>query len=146
EDALRHSEERTRSILAAANDAFVGMDERGVITDWNRSAEVIFGWTAAEVVGRPLADSIVPRGFRQAHRDGLERFLRTGEAPVVGRRIELTALHRDGREFPAELSIWHTAAGKKHSFSAFVQDITERKRTEQALGVARDQAMEASRL
>ena len=146
EDALRHSEERTRSILAAANDAFIGMDERGIITDWNRSAELVFGWPAAEAVGRRLADTIVPPGFRQAHADGLERFLRTGDAPVLGRRIELTALHRDGREFPAELSIWHTAEGRKHSFSAFVQDITERKRTEQALAVARDQAMEASRL
>jgi PAS domain S-box-containing protein len=146
EDALRHSEERTRSILAAANDAFIGMDERGVITDWNRSAELIFGWPAAEALGRTLADTIVPPGFRQAHRDGLARFLATGAAPVLGRRIELSALHRDGREFPAELSIWHTGAGKKHSFSAFVQDITERKRTEQALAVARDQAMEASRL
>ncbi|HTJ75802.1 MAG TPA: response regulator [Acidimicrobiales bacterium] len=146
EDALRHSEERTRSILAAANDAFIGMDERGVITDWNRSAELIFGWGAAEVVGRPLAETIVPPRFREAHRAGLERFLQTGDAPVIGRRVELTALHRDGREFPAELSIWHTATGKRHSFSAFLQDITERKRTEQALGVARDQAMEASRL
>jgi PAS domain S-box-containing protein len=146
EDALRHSEERTRSILAAANDAFIGMDGDGLITDWNRSAELIFGWPAAEAIGAPLAATIVPEGFRRAHEEGLERFVLTGEGPVLGKRIELSARHRDGREFPAELSIWHTAAGRKHSFSAFVQDITERKRTEQALAVARDQAMEASRM
>jgi PAS domain S-box-containing protein len=146
EDALRHSEERTRSILAAANDAFIGMDEEGVITDWNRSAELIFGWPRAEAIGRSLAETIVPAGFRGAHADGLRRFLETGEAPVLGRRIELSALHRDGHEFPAELSIWHIASGTRHLFNAFVQDISERKRTEQALAVARDQAMEASRM
>ena len=146
EDALRHSEERTRSILAAANDAFIGMDESGVITDWNRSAEVIFGWSQAEAVGRSLAETIVPPAFREAHTEGLKVFLEGGAGPVLGRRIELMALRRDGREFPAELSIWHIATGKKHLFNAFVQDISERKHTEQALAVARDQAMEASRM
>jgi PAS domain S-box-containing protein len=146
EDALRHSEERTRSILAAANDAFIGMDEQGLITDWNRTAEVTFGWSQAEAVGRSLAETIVPPGFREAHTEGLKRFLAGGEAPVLGRRIELMAMRRDGREFPAELSIWHIATGRKHLFNAFVQDISDRKRTEQALAVARDQAMEASRM
>jgi PAS domain S-box-containing protein len=146
EDALRHSEERTRSILAAANDAFIGMDENGLITDWNRNAEVTFGWSHEEAVGRSLAETIVPPAFREAHTEGLKRFLAGGDAPVLGRRIELVALRRDGREFPAELSIWHIATGKKHLFNAFVQDISERKRTEQALAVARDQAMEASRM
>ncbi len=146
EDALRHSEERTRSILAAANDAFIGMDENGLITDWNHTAEVTFGWSHTDAVGRSLAETIVPAGFREAHTEGLKRFLAGGEAPVLGRRIELMALRRDGREFPAELSIWHIATGRKHLFNAFVQDISERKRTEQALAVARDQAMEASRM
>ena len=146
EDALRHSEERTRSILAAATDAFIGMNEDGQITDWNRSAEAIFGWSGDEVMGRLLADTIVPTGFRQAHLDGVRRFLQTGEGPVMGKRLELMALHRDGHEFPAELSVWHIATGSKHFFNAFVQDISERKRTEQALAEARDQAMEASRM
>ena len=146
EDALRQSEERTRSILGAANDAFVGMDEEGLITDWNRSAELIFGWPRQEVLGRRLAETIIPTGFRRAHEEGLQRFLETGEGPVLGKRIEMTALHRDGGEFPVELSIWHSAAGTKHMFNAFVQDISERKRTEHALAVARDQAMEASRM
>ncbi len=146
EDALRHSEERTRTILGAANDAFIGMDEDGVITDWNRSAEAIFGWPASRVVGRLLADTIIPERQRQAHRDGLQRFAETGDAPMIGRRIELVALHQDGRQFPVEMSMWKTTSGRKHFFNAFVQDITERKRTEQALAVARDQAMEASRM
>ena len=146
EDALRHSEERTRSILAAANDAFIGMDEDGLITDWNRSAELIFGWSRSEILGRRLVDAIVPPGYRAAHLEGMARFRETGEGPVLGKRLELPAMHRDGREFPAELSIWHSATGKRQLFNAFVQDISERKRTEQALAIARDQAMEASRL
>ena len=146
EDALRRSEERTRSILAAANDAFIGMDDGGFITDWNRSAEAIFGWARSEVIGRRLSETIVPPGFRAAHEEGMRRFLETGHGPVLGKRLELTALHRNGHEFPAELSIWHSVAGTKHRFNAFVQDISERKRTEQALAVARDQAMEASRM
>ncbi|MGI8809399.1 MAG: BREX system ATP-binding domain-containing protein [Acidimicrobiales bacterium] len=146
EDALRHSEERTRSILAAATDAFIGMDQDGVITDWNRSAEAVFGWSRDEVMGRLLSDTIVPPGFRRAHQDGLRRFLETGEGSLVGKRIELVGRHRDGHEFPAELSIWHIASGNRHFFNAFLQDISERKRTEQALAEARDQAMEASRM
>ncbi len=146
EDALRLSEERTRSILAAANDAFISMDEHGLITDWNGSAEAIFGWSRADVVGRSVADTIVPVAFRPAHEEGLRSFLVTGEGPVLGKRVELAARHRDGHEFPAELSIWHTSSGRTQLFNAFVQDITERKRTEQALAEARDQAMEASRM
>jgi PAS domain S-box-containing protein len=146
EDALRHGEERTRSILAAANDAFIGMDQDGLITDWNSSAETIFGWPAQKVIGRALADTIVPERYRRSHREGLQRFLDTGETPMIGRRLELVALHRDGRHFPVELSMWETISGPKHFFNAFVQDITERKLTEQALAVARDQAMEASRM
>ncbi|MDQ2826426.1 MAG: ATP-binding protein, partial [Actinomycetota bacterium] len=146
EDALRRNEERTRSILAAANDGFVGMDNAGMVTDWNRSAEVIFGWSATEAVGRRLSDAIIPPFLRQDHEQGLARFLATGDGPIMGRRVEVVAQHRDGHEFPAELSIWHTGEGSKHSFNAFVQDITERKQTEEALAVARDQAMEASRM
>ncbi|MGI9021842.1 MAG: ATP-binding protein [Acidimicrobiales bacterium] len=144
EEALRHSEGRTRSILEAANDAFLGMDESGLITDWNRNAETIFGWTAAEARGRSLADTIIPPAYRKAHSEGLARFLATGEGPVLGNRLELSALHRDGREFPAELSIWQTG-GKRPTFIAFVQDITERKENERSLAQARDQAVEASR-
>ncbi|MGH7749433.1 MAG: ATP-binding protein, partial [Candidatus Dormibacteria bacterium] len=138
--------ERTRSILAAANDAFVGMDASGVITDWNGAAEAIFGWSAEEAVGRRLGETIVPPGYRQGHVDGLARYMATGQGPILGRRVEVTALRRDGREFPAELSIWCTSPGGVPSFSAFVHDITDRKRTERALADARDQAMDASRL
>ena len=146
EDALRRNEERTRSILAAATDAFVGMDQAGLVTDWNRSAEVILGWSSEEAVGRSLASIIIPAASRQAHEEGLARFLVTGEGPLLGRRVETVAQHRDGHAFPIELSIWPTGERTTLSFNAFVQDITERKQTESALAEARDQAMEASRM
>jgi len=146
EVALRHSEERTQTILAAANDAFVGMDETGVITDWNRSSERMFGWSSQEAIGRPLSETIIPAASRRAHREGLERDLASEERPRVGRRVEVTALHRDGHEFPAEVSLWMAGDEERRYFNAFIQDISERKQNEHALAVARDHAMEASRM
>jgi len=115
EEALRHSEARTRSILEAANDAFLGMDEGGFITEWNRSAEMMFGWTRVEAVGRSVAETIVPAAYRQAHLDGLARFLATGEGPVLGKRLELSALHRDGREFPSSCRSGRRAGSDRRS-------------------------------
>ena len=88
-----------------AHDAFVGMDESGRIVTWNAQAETTFGWTRDEALGRSLADTIIPETFREAHNRGMQRFFETGDAPVVNKRLELTALHRDGREFPIEITI-----------------------------------------
>jgi len=152
-DTLRASEERIRAIVETANDAFVGMDSDGIITDWNRQAEATFGWSRGEVVGRRVAETIIPGQYREAHRRGLRHLLDTGEGPVLGKAIELTALHRDGHEFPVELTVWATALAEGRSFSAFIKDITERRRaqkvlreSEEAIRIARDQAVEASRL
>ncbi|HEX9394629.1 MAG TPA: PAS domain-containing protein, partial [Gemmatimonadales bacterium] len=84
------------AIVASALDAIVTMDAHGVITSWNANAETTFGWPAAAAVGRHLADTIVPAAHRDAHRRGLAHFLATGEGPILRRRIEITALHRDG--------------------------------------------------
>ncbi|HEY6167172.1 MAG TPA: PAS domain S-box protein [Verrucomicrobiae bacterium] len=133
EEALRASEERTRLIVDQANDAFVVMDAAGLIIDWNPQAEVTFGWPRNEAVGRKLADTIIPPQFRDAHVRGLSHFLATGEGPVLNHRIELTALHRDGHEFPVELTISPIKLGGSHIFSAFIHDITERKHAQEAL-------------
>ena len=127
ETALQASEERTRSIIDTALDAVITMDRTGIITGWNPQAESTFGWARAEALGRTLAETIVPERYRLAHRQGLERFLATGEARVLGRRIELTALHRDGREFDVDLSITPIRTEGAPSFSAFVRDITDQK-------------------
>ncbi len=133
EEALRASEEQTRLIIETANDAFVAMDAQGRIIDWNRQAEMIFGWERAEAVGRILAQTVIPPQHRAAHEQGLKKFLATGEGPVLNRRIELSALHRDGREFPVELTISPVRLGASYVFNSFVHDITERKRAEERL-------------
>jgi PAS domain S-box-containing protein len=116
--------------VLAALDAHVTMDAAGAITGWNPQAEVIFGWPAAEALGRPLADVIIPATQRDAHWRGLERFLTTGEGPILNRRLELTALRRDGREFPVELAVTPIRSGDGWFLSAFIRDITERRRAE----------------
>jgi PAS domain S-box-containing protein len=133
EEALRASEERTRLILETANDAFIGMDTQGVITDWNRQAEATFGWSRQEALGRHLEKLIIPPRYRHQHTAGLERFLATGEGPIINKRIELTALHRRGHEFPVELTVWLIRVGSLHRFNAFVHDITARTQGEKAL-------------
>ncbi len=145
EEALRESEERTRLIVDSAYDAFVGMDATGVITAWNAQAETIFGWSREEAIGRPLSETIIPPQYQEAHKRGLKHFLATGEGPVLNRRIELRALHRDGHEFPVELTISPIRWGQTYMFSSFVHDITERKQTEEGIRQAKEGAERATR-
>ncbi|WP_325061660.1 PAS domain S-box protein [Vitreimonas sp.] len=127
EERLAESEERARLIIETALDAVIGMDKEGRVADWSPQAAPMFGWTREEALGRPLADLIIPERYRDSHRAGLARYLARGEARVLNQRIEIAALHRDGREFPVELSITPIRTGAGVSFSAFVRDITERK-------------------
>ncbi|NUK09620.1 PAS domain S-box protein [Streptomyces lunaelactis] len=133
EEALWALQEQARSIIDTARDAFVRIDEQGVIIDWNQSAENLFGWTRQEVLGRPLVEIIIPERYRAAHLAGLERVLAGGEPHVLGRQIEISALHRDGHELSVELGVWRLESGPVRGFNAFVRDITERRRAEQAL-------------
>ena len=132
-DRLAESEARTRLILDAALDAVVGIDGEGRITQWNPQAEAVFGWPAAEATGQSLADLIVPERFREAHLAGLRRYLDTGVATVLDRRVELRAVRRDGGEFPIELAITAIRANGVVSFNAFLRDITSRKLGEMRL-------------
>jgi diguanylate cyclase (GGDEF)-like protein/PAS domain S-box-containing protein len=117
-------------ILDSAHEAFVAMDGGGFIKEWNQAAQRTFGWPRAEAIGRVLADLIIPAEYREAHWAGLRRFLETGEGPVLGRRLELSALDRDGREFPVELTISALEIDGRWEFHAFLRDITDRKRSE----------------
>jgi len=145
EAALEASGRQTRQILETAHDAFVAIDAAGIVTDWNPQAEESFGWSRDEAIGRDLAATIIPVAQREAHRRGIERFLTTGEGPVIGKRLELTALHRDGHEFPVELTISALETDSGHSFNAFLQDITERRRAGQELELVHADAVAASR-
>jgi PAS domain S-box-containing protein len=125
--ALRDSEAQTRAVLNAAISAVVVMDAQGKIVDWNARAEVLFGWSRAEAIGRDLGETIVPRQHRAAHQRGMKHYLETGEARVLNRLMEMTALHREGREFPVELSISPLKLNNTVAFCGFLTDITERR-------------------
>jgi PAS domain S-box-containing protein len=118
--------EQNQAMIATASDAFISIDDEGRIVEWNHRAETVFGWARAEAVGRPLADTIVPPRHRDAHRDGLRRVVAGGDPHVLGRRVELTALCRDGTEIPVELALWRVRTGGVDTFHAFLHDITER--------------------
>jgi PAS domain S-box-containing protein len=135
QEGMQASEERARLIVETALDAVVTIDRAGTITGWSPQAESLFGWSAAEALGRSLSNTVIPERYREAHQGGLERYLATGEGPVLNRRIELSALRRDQSEFPVELAITPIRSGESVSFSAFVRDITERKRAEERLQV-----------
>jgi PAS domain S-box-containing protein len=132
-EVLRESEERIRLIVDAALDAVVAIDGRGIITGWNPQAETIFGWTRDEVLGRELADLVIPERFRAAHRRGLAQFLETGEGPILNRRLELSAVRKGGEEFPVELTISPLSIAGRPEFSAFIRDIRDRKASEEQI-------------
>jgi two-component system cell cycle sensor histidine kinase/response regulator CckA len=133
EAAERHSEARTRLIIETALDAVIVMDAHGRVTDWNAQAQTMFGWSRDEAIGELLSSMIIPVALREAHNSGLDRFLTTGEGSVLNKRVELTARHRDGHEFPVELSVSPAKMGDVYTFSAFVRDVTEQKRAETQL-------------
>ncbi len=130
ETALKQSKDHVGQIIDGAREAFVSMDQKGEILAWNRAAEEMFGWPAAKAIGKPLAELIVPERYRDAHSRGLDRFLRTGKGPMLNSRVELLALHRDGTEFPVEVSITAVRVRGGFSFHAFIHDIADRKRLE----------------
>lgn len=133
ERIARESEDRLRLILETAHEAFISMDSTGTITDWNEEAETVFGWSREEAVGRPLAETVIPLGQREAHRQGMARFLETGEFAILNRPVEIAALHRNGHEFPVEITISPLLIRGSYSFNAFLRDITERRRAENHL-------------
>lgn len=127
---LQEAKEQARAIVDTAYDAYVAIDADSVILEWNRQAELTFGWTRDEAVGLNLADTILPPQFREAHVAGIARFLRTGERPLINRRIEVPAQHRGGHQFPVEMTIWCNDGANGKRFNAFLHDISERKQQE----------------
>jgi diguanylate cyclase (GGDEF)-like protein/PAS domain S-box-containing protein len=136
-EELKKSEARYRTVLDAAFDAIVTITPDGVVRWFNRGAERIFGHSAEEIVGQPVT-LLMPERYRDLCVAGLHRYLRTGEARVVGGTTELVGLRSDGSEFPIEMSLGETHADGERLFTGVIRDITERKRAEDALREARD--------
>jgi sigma-B regulation protein RsbU (phosphoserine phosphatase) len=123
---LSRHQDGLRLILETALDAVVVMKSDGVVVDWNDCAESIFGWSRGEAIGRTMADLIIPERYRNSHRDGLRRYLEAGRGEILGRRIEVSGLRKNGEEFPVELSISPLQDGESILFVGCLRDITER--------------------
>jgi len=132
-DAASPAEARLRAVIDSALDAIVTTDAGSVITGWNAHAEAMFGWTEEEAIGRTLAETIIPPRHRQGHAAGVRRYLATGQPHILNQRIEITALRRDGREFPVELTVAQAQGGGRVVFSAFLRDLSDRRRAEARL-------------
>jgi PAS domain S-box-containing protein len=133
ERAMRDFDARRRAMLDVAFDSVFTMDDAGMVLSANRAAERTFGYAAAEIVGQELAALIIPESLRDAHRDGLARYLKTGRGPIVGRRVELTAMRRDGTEFPVELVVTRPDVPGERVFYGYLRDLTARNVAEAAL-------------
>jgi len=133
EEELRKSEVRKTAILDSALDCIMTVDHEGRITEFNPAAERMLGYRRDEIAGKNLSETIVPPSLREEHRLGFAHYMATGEARVIGRRIEMTAVRADGTEFPVELSITRIPLDGLPSFTGFIRDITERKKAEQKI-------------
>lgn len=136
-ESLEKSEEQIRSIVQTAVDAIISSDSLGNIIFWNRAAENVFGYSPQETAGKPVT-LIMPERYREAHRKGMQRLLATRESKIIGKTMELAGLRKGGQEFPLQLSlaIWETKDGT--FFTSIIRDITEHKRTQEALQGAHD--------
>src|SRR5882724_545444 len=133
EEQSRESEAQIQAIFNAAPDAVIVIDEQGRIIKWNPKAEALFGWTTSEVMGKFLNETIIPARYREAHQRGLERFLTTGDGPVLGKTIEIQALTKKGVEFDVALSISPTLINGRSLFIGFIRDITKQKKGEEKI-------------
>jgi two-component system cell cycle sensor histidine kinase/response regulator CckA len=137
EEALRESEARKGAILETALDCIISIDHAGTILEFNPAAEKTFGHKRADVLGKELAEVIIPPAYRERHRRGLAHYLTTGEGGMLGRRIEISAMRADGTEFPVDLAVSCIRLKEQLIFTAYLRDITERKRAEDELAKQR---------
>ncbi len=133
EEALRRSETRKAAVLETALDAIISVDHDGKVIEWNPSAERIFGFSRELAIGRDMAELIVPKSNHELHRKGLARLLQSGRGRILGQRTEVMALRANGAEFPVELTIAKIPGDGPLVYTSFIRDITERRRTEEAL-------------
>ena len=136
--AVTDSEARKAGILGAAVDAIISADGTGHILEFNPAAERMFGWQRAQVVGRLIADVLVPEDLRSTHARGMERYVATGEARILGQRVRTTAARADGSTLPVELTVTEIRVGERPMFTAFIRDVSGEREAE----TARDRFLE----
>lgn len=145
EHALMDSETQKASIVSAALDGVVTVDTNGTILEFNEAAQAMFGWSAAELVGANVTETLLAPVNRDFLRGELENFRRTGTSALIGRRTEMNGMRRDGSLFPAEVSVVQAHTAKGMLITGFVRDISARLEAERRLKAARDEAQAASR-
>jgi PAS domain S-box-containing protein len=133
EKIVRESEKRLKAFLTRGPDAVIIINELQEILEWNPKAEEIFGFSFDEIKGKTLTETIIPPQYREAHLRGMRHFLKTSEGPILNKTVEITALHKNGKEFYINLSISNVKLDEGWLFIAFLSDISKRKETEEAL-------------
>ena len=146
EESLRENEERFRVLSDSAQDAIVMLDADDLIVSWNRAAERLFGYTKAEAIGAKFLPLVVPERFREAFTKEFAQFQQAGTGAAIGKVTELAALRKNGAEFPIELSLSMVMLHERPAAIGIIRDITERKRTDQALREAVAEAQTSARL
>jgi PAS domain S-box-containing protein len=144
EEAVHEREALNRAVLGAALDPVITMDYQGRILEFNQAAERVFGYTRDAVLGKDMADLVIPPSLRESHRRGLARYLETGQPTFLEKRVELTGMRADGSEFPVELAITKIGVTGVPIFTGFLRDITDRKRAEEELKASRVRLVETA--
>jgi PAS domain S-box-containing protein len=145
ESQRRQSEARKAAILETALDCIITMDQNSRIIEFNPAAERTFGYTREQAIGNSLPELIIPPRYREAHVHGLAHYLKTGAGPVLGRRIEITAIRSNNNvEFPVEIAVSRIESGGPPLFTATLRDITPRKEAEAELQRAKQAAEDAN--
>ncbi|HLN79892.1 MAG TPA: PAS domain S-box protein, partial [Thermoanaerobaculia bacterium] len=133
EDALKNSEARKSAVIEAAMDAIITIDAAGLVLEFNSAAERMFGHSRGAVIGRPMADVVIPPAARERHREGMARYLATGKSMILGKALEMTAMRADGSDFPIELMVTRLPSDGPPVFTGYVHDVSERRLAENAL-------------
>lgn len=130
---VEESNAQIETLVDNAPNAVIVIDEKGTIVKWNKKSEIVFGWSASEVMHKPMHNLIMPERYMQAHQRGIDHFLHTGEGPVLNKTIEISAVRKNKEEFPIELSISATKSQGKFLFIAFIADISQRRKSEEEI-------------
>ncbi len=126
ETRIRAVEQFKSAVLASSLDCIVSMDHRGLVVEFNEAAERLFGYRREDAIGRELAELIIPEELRQRHREGLRRYLKTGQANLIGRRLELSARRSDGSMVPVEVTVTRLSGSEPPIFTGFLRETSER--------------------
>ena len=133
EDLLKENELKYKTLIESATDAIVGIDSQGMVNVWNKSAEKMFGYSKDEIIGKPVHETITPTDLRENANNGFAKFQKSGKGPAIGTTVEVNGLHKSGAEFPIELSLSSIETRDGWEATAFIRDVSSRKKLEEEL-------------